>query len=123
MDESFLAERWVDAWNRRDLSSLLALYADDAEVVSPFVTLLASVRGASLRGKPALRVHFEASWTVGPGGRMEIEEIHSGRDELTFLVRGGCAPRMEMSFHLDGDGLIARSESRLCREVPTGGAA
>jgi SnoaL-like protein len=123
MNESQLAERWVDAWNRRELRSLLDLYADDAEFVSPFVTLLASVRGASLRGKPALRAHFEASWTAGPGGRMEIEEIHPGEDELTFPVRGGCADRMEMAFQLDSAGRIYRSTSRILSEVSTGGAA
>lgn len=123
MNAMLLADHWVDAWNRRDLAELLTLYADDVAIVSPFVTLLASVRGASLRGKPALRAHFEASWAVGPGGRMELEEIRPGEDELTFLVRGGCAPRMEMSFRLNGEGLIARSESRLRGEVPTGGAA
>jgi len=123
MNATQLAERWIDAWNRRDLTSLLALYAVDAEVVSPFVTLLSSVRGASLHGKPALRAHFEASWAVGNGGRMELEDLQADGAEARLFVRGGCADRMEMAFQLDSAGRIRGSMSRILRGLPTGGAA
>ena len=113
-----LADRWVDAWNRRDLRGLLALYAEDAEFHSPFVTLMSSVTAPALRGKAALEAHFEASWAVGPRGRMALEDVHLIDGGLTLDVRGGCAPRMAMVFRLDATGRIAWSESRVERELP-----
>ena len=114
-----LADRWVDAWNRRDLRALLAMYVDAAEVHSPFVTLMSSVRDAALRGKAALEAHFEASWALGPRNRMMLEDIHLGEGTVTLNVRGGCAPKMQMEFGLDDDGRIAWSKARLTQDLPT----
>lgn len=114
-----LADRWVNAWNLRNLRALLALYSDDAEFHSPFVTLLASVTAPALRGKAALEAHFEASWSVGPRERMTLEDVRLTDGGMTLYVRGGCAPKMEMDFRLDGDGLIVWSTSRRTQEVPT----
>ena len=119
LDAIRLADRWVDAWNRRDLGSLLALYADSVEIHSPFVTLLSSVRDAALKGKAALASHFEASWAVGPRSRMALEDVRLAEDGLTLFVRGGCAPKMEMEFRLDDRGHIAWSTSRLPQDLPT----
>ena len=113
-----LADRWVESWNRRDLSGLLALHAEDVEVQSPFVTLLPSVRDAAIRGKAALAAHFEASWAAGPRNRMALEDVHLESEGIQLYVRGGCAPRMEMEFRLDERGRISRSTSRLPREIP-----
>ena len=118
LDAIRLADRWVDAWNRRDLEALLALYADGVEIHSPFVTLLPSVRDAALKGKAALTAHFEASWAVGPRDRMNLEDAHLAPGGVTLFVRGGCAPKMEMEFRLDERGLIAWSRSRLSRDLP-----
>ena len=119
LDALRLADRWVDAWNHRSLHALLALYAEDAEFHSPFVTLLASVTAPALRGTAALSAHFEASWAVGPREMMALEDVRLSGDGMTLFVRGGCAPMMEMEFRLDGEGLIAWSSSRRTREVPT----
>lgn len=118
LDALRLADRWVDAWNRRDLDALLALYGDGVEIHSPFVTLMPSVRDAALKGKAALTAHFEASWAVGPRSRMTLEDVHLAERGLTLYVRGGCAPKMEMEFRLD-DGLIAWSKSSLSQDLPT----
>jgi ketosteroid isomerase-like protein len=118
-DASRMADRWVDAWNRRDLNALLSLYSELVEVHSPYVTLLSSVRGAALRGKAALSSHFEASCAAGPRGRMALEDVQLGEHGVALYVRGGCADRMIMEFELDEVGRITRSTSRLTRDLPT----
>src|SRR5687768_485814 len=117
LDAIRLADRWVDAWNRRHLGDLLVLYTEDAEFHSPFVTLLSSVTAPALRGKAALEAHFEASWSLGPRNQMALEDVRLGEDRITLFVRGGCAPRMEMEFKLDSYGLIAWSSSRLTQDL------
>lgn len=113
-----LADRWVDAWNRRDLRTLMGLYAEDAEFHSPFVTLLSSVTAPALRGKPALTAHFEASWSVGGRGKMALEDVRLVENGISLFVRGGCAPRMEMEFRLDNEGRIAWSASIQTNDEP-----
>lgn len=46
------AERWIAAWNRRDVDAVLADYADDARFVSP--KALTFVGSARIEGKAAL---------------------------------------------------------------------
>ena len=119
LDAIRLADRWVEAWNGRDLKVLLALHAENVEVHSPFVTLLPSVRGAAIKGKAALAAHFEASWAAGPRNRMTLEDVHLEAGGVRLDIRGGCAPRMEMEFLLDDRGRIARSTSRVQKDMPT----
>ena len=119
LDAIRLAERWVDAWNARNLAALLALYADDAEFHSPFVTLLASVSAPALRGRAALEAHFKATWTIGPREKMALEDVRLTEGGITLYVRGGSVPRMEIEFRLDDGGLIAWSRSLRTQDVPT----
>jgi ketosteroid isomerase-like protein len=118
LDAIRLADRWVTAWNARDLATLLGLYSEDAVFQSPFVTLMSSVTAPALRGKAALSAHFEASWTVGPRGRMVLEDVHLAETGVTLFVRGGCAPKMVMEFVLDRDGRIVRTVSHVTDTQP-----
>jgi ketosteroid isomerase-like protein len=118
LDAIRLADRWVSAWNARDLPTLLGLYSEDAVFQSPFVTLMSSVTAPALRGKAALAAHFEVSWAVGPRGMMVLEDVHLAETGVTLFVRGGCAPKMVMEFVLDRDGRIVRTVSHVTDNQP-----
>lgn len=49
------ARDWVQAWNRRDLESLLSCYADDAEFRSPLAREAArrGIGHSTRQGEPA----------------------------------------------------------------------
>ena len=55
------AERWIAAWNRRDVDAVLAHYADDATFVSPVAGNL--VGRAVLRNKQELGDYWRAALT------------------------------------------------------------
>jgi ketosteroid isomerase-like protein len=54
--DAFAAE-WAAAWNRRDLDSILAHFADDVVFSSP--KAVDAVGAPTVRGKPALRAYWE----------------------------------------------------------------
>ena len=71
------AAQWIAKWNRRDVESVLAHFADDAQFVSP---LAAQFVGRSvLRDKEEIRAYWQAGMT-----RMSIIEFtldHASWDE------------------------------------------
>lgn len=52
------AREWIAAWNAHDLEQILGHYADDVELVSPFVVRLTGRVDGVVRGKAALREYF-----------------------------------------------------------------
>jgi ketosteroid isomerase-like protein len=51
------AREWVDAWNRRDIETVLAHYVDDLVFTSP--RALETVGVPTVVGKPALRSYWQ----------------------------------------------------------------
>lgn len=55
-DAQRFAERWVAAWNARDLEAVLAWFEDDVIFTSPRALAVAGV--PTVRGKAALRAYW-----------------------------------------------------------------
>ena len=53
-----MAEHWCDAWNRRDLDSIMQHYSDDVALNSPFVAERLGNADGWVRGKDNLRAYF-----------------------------------------------------------------
>jgi ketosteroid isomerase-like protein len=62
-----IAREWVQAWNRRDLESLLSHYADDVEFRSPLAARLLDDKSGMIRGKQNLREYFVKALAAFPG--------------------------------------------------------
>jgi len=68
-DMMAFAQRWIDAWNRRDVAAVLAHFADDARFVSPKAA--AFVGTSVLEGKAALAAY----WHTGLATLYRIEFV------------------------------------------------
>ena len=64
-----IAERWLAAFERRDLEGLLALYADDATHTSPKIRARHPETGGLLRGKAAMRAWWADAFVRLPSMR------------------------------------------------------
>lgn len=61
-----LGERWIAAWNSRDLDRILALYADDVEMTSDGIVRLGLAVQGSVRGKQNLRAYWSKALALLP---------------------------------------------------------
>lgn len=81
-----VAQRWADAWNRRDVEAVLAHFAEDAVFRSPRALELVGV--AEVRGKSALRAYWtEAAKRLPPDLRFEIERVDPAPETASLTVR------------------------------------
>jgi len=109
MTSDAFAREWVQAWNRRDLESLLACYADDVEFCSPLAVKLLGEASGTVRGKANLREYFAKALAAFPGDlSIELLGLYQGVNSVVvhFQVRGRKgAEVMEMN----GDGVVRRA--------------
>jgi ketosteroid isomerase-like protein len=112
------AREWVQAWNRRDLESLLSHYADDVEFRSPLAAKLLGGTSGVVRGKQNLRGYFTKALAAFPGDLgIELLGVYDGVESVVvhFQARGRRgAEFMEM----DNDGLVRRALAHLQAEAP-----
>ena len=72
------SQDWLAAWNAHDLERILAHYAEDVELISPFVARLTGRSEGVLRGKAALRDFFARGLNAYPPLRFEFIRLYPG---------------------------------------------
>lgn len=107
-----LAQRWLDAFNARDLDRLLALYADEAIHFSPKLRAAQAGGDGSIRGKPALRAWWADCFVRLPDLRYERRSLTAdgARVWMEYLRIAPGQPDLEVAESLEvRDGLIRTS--------------
>lgn len=81
------AERWIAAWNARDVEAVLRDYADDVVFTSPTAARYVRESGGTLRGKDALRRYWTIALDANPELRFELVAVYAGVDTLVLEHR------------------------------------
>ena len=100
------ADRWIGAWNARDLEAVLTDYADDVVFTSPTAVRFAPESEGTIRGKHALRRYWTVALQGNPDLRFELLDVYAGIDTVVLHYRnqvGGLVNEV-LTFR---DGLIA----------------
>lgn len=103
-----LAATWAQALNRRDLEALLALYAPEVELTSPFVVQLLHDPGGILRGKENLRMYFTLGLSLFPDLTVTVLQVYTGLNSLVVVYRGADEVMAAEVMFLNAQGLISR---------------
>lgn len=82
------AAHWIDAWNAHDLDAILSHYADDFEMSSPMIALIAEEPSGTLRGKAAVRAYWAKALQALPTLRFELEAALLGANSITLYYKG-----------------------------------
>ncbi len=81
------AREWLKAWNSHDLEAILAHYADEVELTSPFVVQVLGVPSGTLKGKDNLRMYFGMGLSMFPDLRFELIQVFTGVSSLVLHYR------------------------------------
>ena len=112
-DAQRFASSWVDAWNRRDIECVLAMYADALSFTSP--TALEVIGRPSLRGKSALRDYWQKALARIDDLQFTLDRIIWDEDarELGIVYTrhvGGNSKRVIETFLFGADELVVATE-------------
>jgi steroid delta-isomerase len=110
--EKFAAD-WAEAWNRRDVESVLAHFRDDVIFASP--TALAVTGSPVVHGKDALRAYWTAALARTGSIRFSVLRVlwDAASRELAIIYLAeidGRSGTVSENLIFDVDGLIATAE-------------
>ncbi len=84
-----VVERWIAAFNQRDIDVLLEATTSDFEFV-PYTARL--LEATTYRGREGLREYFREVDLTWDGIEIRLDEVHSAPDDRVF-VKGGLHAR------------------------------
>jgi len=109
------ADRWVEAWNARDLDEIVACYSADVEFVLP--ALVGGDGDRRIGGREALREHFRHGLELAPNLTVTEESLLTGPSGFAILYRREDGHRAIEAVELDPDGLAGRVRVYYEREL------
>ncbi|MFN7444457.1 MAG: nuclear transport factor 2 family protein [Curvibacter sp.] len=111
LDKPFVdhfAAQWIAAWNAHDLSRILAHYADDFEMSSPYIAQLFSVPSGTLKGKQAVEAYWHKALERMPTLRFELVDTLVGVNSVVLYYRGARGMAAEV-FEFNAAGRVTRA--------------
>lgn len=94
---SFAAD-WIAAWNAHDLPRILAHYADDFEMRSPYIEQLLGDPLGTLKGKAEVGDYWRRALERMPTLHFELVATLVGADSLMLYYRGVRGMAAEVFF-------------------------
>jgi hypothetical protein len=105
-DAVAFVDHHIEVWNSHRLDDIVALYAEDADLLSP---LAATVTGSEVvRGRDALRDYFSRALTAYPDLRFEVLDVLRGVESVTIYMRGAGGKLVAEVLFIDPDRLVRR---------------
>jgi len=112
MDNEFakhFAEEWIDAWNSHDLDRVLAHYADDFEMNSPYVVQIAGEPSGRLQGKAAVGAYWTKALAMIPDLHFELISTLVGVNSITLYYKGARDRSAAEVFHFGQGGKVVEA--------------
>ena len=103
------ADRWLEAWNARDLDEIVACYSEDVEFVLP--ALVGEDDERRIGGREALREHFRHGLELAPNLSVSEESLLTGPSGFAILYRREDGHRAIEAVELDDDGLASKART------------
>jgi ketosteroid isomerase-like protein len=105
-DPLTFAERWIAAWNDRDVEEVLRDYAEDVVFTSPTAQRFVPESRGTVRGKDALRDYWTVALDANHDLHFELVGVYAGIDTLVLHYRNqaGVLVGEVLTFR---DGLVA----------------
>jgi steroid delta-isomerase len=107
------AQSWIDAWNRRDVEQVLAMYADNLSFTSP--TALETVGNPTVVGKSALRDYWQNALARASDLQFVLDRIiwDAETRELAIVYTrhvNGSSKQVIETFRFDAHDLVVSTE-------------
>jgi len=105
-------DEWIAAWNSHDLARVLAHYAEDFELSSPFIVSIVGEPSGQLRGKQAIAAYWSQALARIPDLEFTLMSVFRGVRSIVLQYRmhdgRGAAEWLEFG----DDGRVTRSAAQ-----------
>jgi len=82
------AQEWLSSWNNHDLDAILSHYADDFEMISPYIVAITGESSGTLQGKKAVGQYWAAALAKYPELHFELRQVLVGVQCIVIYYQG-----------------------------------
>lgn len=82
------SQEWLSAWNSHDLDAILSHYADDFEMISPYIVAIAGDPSGTLHGKKEIGQYWAAALAKNPGLCFDLRQVLIGVQSIVIYYQG-----------------------------------
>lgn len=100
------AADWIAAWNAHDLERILAHYAEDFEMASPYIAQLLGEPSGTLKGKAAVGDYWRHGLERTPTLHFELVSTLVGLGSLVLYYMGARGMAAEVFFFDEAGKLV-----------------
>lgn len=105
------AKSWIEAWNRHDLTAVLAHYREDVEMRSPYIVTVSGVASGVLQGKTALSEYWQKALGKYTDLHFELQHVLTGVDSFMLVYHSVGGRLAAEVFYPDDSGLVYRASA------------
>ncbi|UIR57882.1 nuclear transport factor 2 family protein [Sphingobacterium sp. SRCM116780] len=87
MDAQKFAQEWINSWNSHDLENIMDHYADDIEIITPMIKLVAGIENGSLIGKDLIKDYWNKALLKFPDLHFELIAVTSGVNSVALYYK------------------------------------
>jgi hypothetical protein len=102
------AQEWLSAWNSHDLEAILTHYADDFEMISPYIVTIAGDPSGTLYGKKEIGQYWAAALAKYPGLYFDLRQVLIGVQSIVIYYQGISGMAAE-TFVFNQEGKVIKS--------------
>jgi ketosteroid isomerase-like protein len=102
---------WIEAWNSRDLERVLALYDDQAEMVSAGIIRLGLSPEGRLKGKNLLRSYWSRALESLPNLHFRLLDMSASPDSVVVRYVNERGQTICEYLRLNGEGRIVQGSA------------
>lgn len=104
--QSFAAQ-WIDAWNRHDLSAIMALYSNEIRFYSLYIIKLGMNEEGVITRKDELEKYFGKALGIYTDLHFELRQVLSGADSVILYYKSVSDRMAAEMMELDESGKIS----------------
>ena len=82
------SQEWLSAWNAHDLEAILSHYADDFEMISPYIVAITGESSGVLKGKKAIGEYWGTALAKHPELHFELRQVLIGVQSVVIYYLG-----------------------------------
>ncbi|WP_397392860.1 nuclear transport factor 2 family protein [Polynucleobacter sp.] len=102
------AQEWLHSWNSHNLDLILSHYADDFEMISPYIATITGDPSGTLRGKKAVGQYWGAALAKYPGPCFDLRQVLVGVQSAVIYYQGISGMAAE-TFEVNQEGKVIKS--------------
>jgi ketosteroid isomerase-like protein len=102
------AWEWVEAWNSHDLDRIMAHYAEDFAMTSPFIAALMQEPSGTITGKANVRAYWDQALKKVPDLNFKLIDVLVGVDSITIYYQAVFGKRAAEVLFFDTNHQVKR---------------